>query len=258
MSKKITVTLKIWRQKNPSDKGRLEAYRLEHVDTQWSFLEMLDQANINLVREGNDPIAFESGCRKGSCGACGAVVNGRAHGPEKGKTLCQLKMESFEDNSIIVVEPFRAKAFAVIKDLVVDRSAFDRMLRAGGDILSNNDGVLPGGEGAVDKRDNDLALLAAACIGCGACVAACPGASALLFLSSQVSHLRLLPRGEAQKAERLLCLVEQMDREGFGSCVNQQECESVCPKGIKVTHIARLNRDYLAAYKQKSKRKTTK
>ena len=247
MKKKITVTLKIWRQKNASDKGRFEKYLLKDIDKEMSFLEMLDVLNEDLVKQGKDPVAFDHDCREGICGTCGAVVNGRAHGHMKGTTLCQLHMRHFKDNCVIVIEPWRSKGFPVVKDLVVDRGAFDRIITAGG-YISVKTGQAPEANSIpVGKSDADKAMDAAACIGCGACVAACPNASAMLFVGAKVNHLALLPHGKVEAKERVLKMVKQMDAEGFGNCSNEYECEAACPKKISVSTIAKMNRQHAQA-----------
>ncbi len=244
MSEKINLTLKIWRQKNSEDVGNLKNYKADGIDTEMSFLEMLDVVNERLTKKGEEPIAFDHDCREGICGTCGAVVNGRPHGPMEGTTLCQLHMRNFKNGDVIVIEPWRSKAFKVVKDLVVDRSAFDRIMQAGG-FVSLKTGSAPEAHAIpVSKENADLAMDAAACIGCGACVAACPNASAMLFVSAKVSQLSLLPQGKVEAKKRVLKMVAQMDKEGFGGCSNEYECEVVCPKNISVTHIARMNKEY--------------
>ncbi len=246
-SKTINLTLQVWRQKGPDDKGRFETYRAEDISTDASFLEMLDIVNEQLSREGKDPIAFDHDCREGICGMCGSVVNGRPHGPERETTLCQLHMRHFNDGDTMVIEPFRARALPPIKDLVVDRGALDQIIAAGG-FISVNTGQAPEANSLpVPKGDADRAMDAAACIGCGACVAACPNASAMLFASAKISQLALLPHGRPEAAKRALSLVAQMDALGFGNCTNHKECEVECPKGISISNIARLNREFLKA-----------
>jgi succinate dehydrogenase / fumarate reductase iron-sulfur subunit len=243
----MKLTLKVWRQKNSSEKGAFETYELDNVDVHASFLEMFDVLNEKLINEGKDPVAFDHDCREGICGTCSMVINGRAHGPLKNTTTCQLHMRHFKDGDTIVVEPWRARAFPVIKDLIVDRSAFDRIIAAGG-FISVNTGQAPDANTIpVPKEKSELAFDAAACIGCGACVAACKNSSAMLFVSAKLSHLSLLPHGKPERLSRVLSMVSQMDQEGFGSCTNTNACEAECPKGISVTNIARLNREYLAA-----------
>jgi len=241
----INLNLKVWRQAGPGAPGRLVTYRAEGISTEMSFLEMLDVVNEGLIKRGEDPIAFDSDCREGICGTCGCVVNGVPHGPDRGSTVCQLHMRRFRNGDTIVVEPWRARAFPVIKDLVVDRTAFDRVIRAGG-YVSINAGSAPGGNAIPIPRDTaEQAMDMAQCIGCGACVAACKNASAALFTSAKISHLGLLPQGQPERGRRVMRMVEQMDLEGFGSCSNEGECEAVCPKEIKIAAIARMNRDFL-------------
>jgi len=247
VTKSITLTLKVWRQQDPQSRGRLETYEARDISTDMSFLEMLDVVNEQLTLEGREPIAFDHDCREGICGTCGAVVNGRPHGPEKGTTLCQLHMRHFSDGDTIVIEPWRARAFALIKDLAVDRGALDRLIRAGGYISANTGGAPDGNNILVPQETAELAMDAAACIGCGACVAACPNASAMLFVGAKVSHLALLPQGHPEAAARATAMVREMDRLGFGNCGNERECEAECPKEIKITNIARLNREFLKA-----------
>lgn len=247
MEKKINLTLKIWRQDSKDKKGSFEEYKLSAVDTAMSFLEMLDILNEQLTKSGREPVAFDHDCREGICGMCGAVVNGIAHGPEKATTLCQLHMRHFSNNDVVVIEPWRSKGFPVIKDLVVDRSAFDRIMASGG-FVSIKTGSAPDAHAvAVNKESSDIAMDAASCIGCGACVAACPNASAMLFTAAKVSQLSLLPQGQMEKRERVLNMVEAMDKEGFGNCSNEYECEAACPKEISVSHIARMNKEYRLA-----------
>ncbi len=247
MKKSIHVTLKVWRQASGGDKGRFETYPLKDISTDMSFLEMLDVLNEALTHSGKEPIAFDHDCREGICGMCGAVVNGRPHGPEKGTTLCQLHMRHFSDGDVLVIEPWRSRAFPVIKDLVVDRGALDQIIIAGGYISVNTGSApeansIPVPQGAADK-----AMDAAACIGCGACVAACPNGSAMLFAAAKVSHLALLPQGRPEAARRAIRMVEKMDGLGFGNCSNITECEAECPKEISIAHIARLNREFFRA-----------
>ena len=244
-AEKLNLTLKIWRQKNAQDPGRVETYEMKDVSTHMSFLEMLDVLNEKLMTEGKDPVAFDHDCREGICGTCGMMINGRPHGPMKATTTCQLHMRSFKDGDTIVIEPFRAKAFPVIKDLVVDRSSFDRIIQAGG-FISANAGTAPEANSMlVPKTVSDEAMNAAACIGCGACVAACPNAAAMLFTGAKISHLGLLPQGQPERAERSLRMVETMDAQGFGHCTNAAECTEACPKEIPIEVIARMNRDYM-------------
>jgi succinate dehydrogenase / fumarate reductase iron-sulfur subunit len=244
---RINLTLKVWRQADANAPGEFETFHIKGIDTAMSFLEMLDVVNEDIIKSGGDPIAFDHDCREGICGTCGAMVNGQAHGPDRGTTLCQLHMRRFSNDDVIVVEPFRAKAFPVIKDLAVDRSAFDRIIRAGG-YISVRTGAAPDAHAIpVPKNSADEAFDAAACIGCGACVAACPNASAMLFASAKTSHLGLLPQGSTQQNRRVLKMVMQMDGEGFGNCSNEYECEAACPKEISVATIARMNRWLLRA-----------
>jgi succinate dehydrogenase / fumarate reductase iron-sulfur subunit len=243
----INLTLKIWRQKGPEAVGRLESYEVESLSTDMSFLEMLDMLNEKLTLEGKEPVAFDHDCREGICGMCGAVVNGHAHGPEKETTLCQLHLRHFKDGDTIVIEPFRAGAFPIHKDLVVDRSSLDTIIAEGG-YISVNTGGAPDGNGIpIPQKDADRALDAAACIGCGACVAACPNASAMLFVGAKISHLGSLPQGQPERNRRVLDMVRKMDELGFGSCSNERQCEAACPKGISIRNIARMNRDFLKA-----------
>lgn len=247
MSKTINLTLKVWRQEGPDKKGRLESYSARDISTDMSFLEMLDVINEQLTLEGREPIAFDHDCREGICGMCGAVVNGRAHGPEKGTTLCQLHMRHFSDGDTIVVEPWRSRAFKVVKDLVVDRSAFDAIIQTGGYISANTGGAPDGNAIPIPKDVAEKAMDAAACIGCGACVAACPNASAMLYVAAKVSHLALLPQGRPEAAKRVQAMAKKMDELGFGNCSNEAECEAACPKEISIANIARLNREFLRA-----------
>ncbi|MCG6894843.1 MAG: succinate dehydrogenase/fumarate reductase iron-sulfur subunit [Desulfobacteraceae bacterium] len=247
MTQTINLTLKVWRQGGPGVKGRLDTYHAENISTDMSFLEMLDVVNESLTLDGKEPIAFDYDCREGICGQCGAVVNGRAHGPEKGTTLCQLHMRHFSNGDILVIEPFRARAFRVVKDLVVDRSPLDRIIQAGGYISVNAGGAPDANAAPVPQETAELAMDAAACIGCGACVASCPNASAMLFVGAKVSHLTLLPQGKPEAARRALSMVDTMDTLGFGNCSNERECEAECPKEISITNIARLNREFMKA-----------
>lgn len=247
MTKTLTLNLKIWRQAGPNVPGRLVEYKAVDVSPEMSFLEMLDVVNEQLIRSGQEPVAFDSDCREGICGTCGLMVNGVTHGPDRGTTVCQLHMRRFKDGDTITIEPWRAKAFPVLKDLVVDRSAFDRIVQAGG-YVSVNVGAAPDANAIpVPKVVADHAFDAAQCIACGACVAACKNASAALFTSAKLSHLNLLPQGRAEWARRTRAMVEQMDIEGFGACSNEGECEAVCPKEIGIENIAKMNRDYLKA-----------
>jgi succinate dehydrogenase / fumarate reductase iron-sulfur subunit len=247
VSKNINLTLKVWCQKGPDDKGKLETYDAQDISTDMSFLEMLDVVNEQLTLTGQEPIAFDHDCREGICGMCGAVVNGRPHGPEKSTTLCQLHMRHFSDGDTIVIEPWRARAFKVIKDLVVDRGALERLIQAGGYVSVNTGGAPDANAIPVPQESAELAFDAAACIGCGACVAACPNASAMLFVGAKVSHLALLPQGRPEAAQRATSMIREMDQLGFGNCTNERECEAECPKEISITNIARLNREYFKA-----------
>jgi succinate dehydrogenase / fumarate reductase iron-sulfur subunit len=247
MAESINITVEVWRQSGPSDKGRFETYKVDNVSTHASFLEMLDILNEQLIHEGKEPVAFEHDCREGICGSCGMYINGRAHGPQQGVTSCQLHMRSFKNGDHIVIEPWRAAAFPVLKDLVVDRSAFDRIIAAGGYITVDTGSAPEANSIPIPKPIADLAFEAAACIGCGACVAACKNASAMLFVSAKVSHLSLLPQGQPERFKRVEAMIAQMDAEGFGACTNTGACEAECPKSISLTNIARLNRDYIAA-----------
>ncbi|MBW1980608.1 MAG: succinate dehydrogenase/fumarate reductase iron-sulfur subunit [Deltaproteobacteria bacterium] len=243
----INLTLKVWRQPGPDAKGQFETYQADRIPTDASFLEMLDIVNEHLTLEGKDPIAFDHDCREGICGMCGAVVNGRPHGPEKETTLCQLHMRHFRNGDTIVIEPFRARAFPVIKDLAVDRSGLDKIIQAGGYVSVNTGQAPEANTIPVAKENAELAFDAAACIGCGACVAACPNASPMLFVGAKISHLALLPQGRPEAAKRALAMVAAMDELGFGNCTNHRDCEVECPKGIKITNIARMNREFLKA-----------
>ena len=243
----MRVTLRVWRQKNADDPGRMVTYKAKDVSPDMSFLEMLDVINEDLILRGEEPIAFDHDCREGICGACSLMINGIAHGPERGTTACQLHMRSFDDGDTITVEPWRAKAFPVIKDLVVNRSAFDRIIEAGGFISAPTGSAPEANNIQVPKADADLAMDAAACIGCGACVAACPNGSAMLFTSAKVSHLGLMPQGQPERYQRVVNMVKVMDEQGFGGCTNIGECSAVCPKEISMDFIARLNRDLLVA-----------
>jgi succinate dehydrogenase / fumarate reductase iron-sulfur subunit len=243
----MKLVLHVWRQKSPKDSGRFEQYVCEDVSEHMSFLEMLDVLNERLLREGKEPIAFDHDCREGICGACGMMINGVAHGPQARTTACQLHMRHFKDGDEIVIEPWRARAFPVIKDLVVDRRAFDRIIQAGGYISVRTGTAAEANQVLVPKPAADESMDAAACIACGACVAACPNASASLFTSAKLAHLGVLPQGQPEHERRVLNMVGQMDAEGFGHCTNHNECEAVCPKGISVNFIARMNRDFYAA-----------
>jgi len=244
----MKLNLKIWRQKGPNDKGRMVTYPVNNVAEDMSFLEMLDVLNDDLVRKGEDPIAFDHDCREGICGSCSLFINGEAHGPGRLITTCQLHMRKFKDGDTIHVEPWRAAAFPVIKDLAVDRSAFDRIQAAGGFVSVNTSGNLVDGNAVpIPKADADKAFDAATCIGCGACVATCVNSSAMLFTAAKVSQFALLPQGRPEAERRVQAMVEQMDKEGFGNCSNTGACEVECPKGISLEHIARMNREYLVA-----------
>ena len=244
-SETIKLTLKVWRQ-TESDPGRLEDYQVE-INTHMSFLEMLDVLNEQLISEKKEPVSFSHDCREGICGACSLVINGRPHGPMQGTTTCQLHMRHFEDGETIYIEPFRAKAFPVIKDLVVDRSSFDRIIQAGGYVSVNTGGTPDGNAIQIEKDTAREAFDAAACIGCGACVASCKNSSAMLFVSAKVSQYALLPQGQVEASDRVLNMVQQMDEEGFGNCTNTGACEVECPKGISLENIARMNREFLSA-----------
>jgi succinate dehydrogenase / fumarate reductase iron-sulfur subunit len=243
----MNLTLRVWRQKDAQTPGKFVEYQAQEISPEMSFLEMLDVVNEELVTRGEDPIAFDHDCREGICGTCGLVINGTAHGPLSATTTCQLHMRHFKDGDHLTIEPWRARPFPVVKDLVVDRRAFDRIIQAGGFISVSTGGAPDGNAIPIPKEDADLAMDAAACIGCGACVAACKNASAMLFVAAKVSHLGLLPQGKVEKDRRVLNLVAQMDQEGFGNCTVMGSCEAVCPKEISLDFIARMNRDYLGA-----------
>jgi succinate dehydrogenase / fumarate reductase iron-sulfur subunit len=244
----MKLTLKIWRQANATAKGSMQTYDIDGVEGDMSFLEMLDVLNEGLINKGEEPVVFDHDCREGICGSCSLQINGEPHGPDRMITTCQLHMRKFNDGETIVIEPFRARAFPVIKDLMVDRSAFDRIQQAGGYISVNTSGnTIDANATPIDKHDADDAFNAATCIGCGACVAACKNASAMLFTSAKVSQYALLPQGQVEAATRVMNMVDQMDKEGFGNCTNTGACEVECPKGISLENIARLNREYLAA-----------
>ena len=242
----MKITLKIWRQTSPTTKGQFKTYTLGHVSPDMSFLEMLDVLNQDLIKKGEEPVTFDHDCREGICGVCSLYINGRPHGPLQ-TTTCQLHMRTFSDGETITIEPWRATAFPIIKDLMVDRSAFDRIQQAGGFISVNTGGVPDANEIPISKKIADEAMDAAQCIGCGACVAACKNASAMLFVSAKVSQFALLPQGKPERKERVEKMVAQMDAEGFGACTNTRACEAECPKGIKITNIARMNREYFSA-----------
>jgi succinate dehydrogenase / fumarate reductase, iron-sulfur subunit len=243
----MNLTLHVWRQKGPNQPGKMETYQAEHIDSHMSFLEMLDVVNESLNQKGVDPIAFDHDCREGICGACSLTINGIPHGPDKGTTVCQLHMRRFKDGDEIYIEPWRAKAFPVLRDLAVDRSAFDRIIQAGGYISASTGRALDGNTLLIPREDAEESMDAAACIGCGACVAACPNASAMLFVAAKVSHLAKLPQGKVEKAGRVRDMVRVMDDEGFGNCTNHFECMEACPKEIHVKFIALMNREYLKA-----------
>jgi succinate dehydrogenase / fumarate reductase iron-sulfur subunit len=241
----MNLTLHIWRQANRDSTGRMETYPVKDVSPDMSFLEMLDILNQDLIKQGKEPVAFDSDCREGICGTCSLMVNGMAHGPERATTVCQLHMRKFSDGEEIYVEPWRAKAFPVLKDLVTDRTAFDRIIMSGGYVSVNTGGAQDGNALPIGKDDQEAAMDAAACIGCGACVAACKNASAMLFVAAKVGHLGLLPQGQPERLKRVRAMVEQQDKEGFGHCTNYYECEAACPKEISVAFITQLNRDYM-------------
>jgi succinate dehydrogenase / fumarate reductase iron-sulfur subunit len=243
----MKLALNIWRQADAKSKGRFVTYALDDVSPDMSFLEMLDVLNERLIVEGEDPVAFDHDCREGICGTCGVVVNGRAHGPRDRTTMCQLHMRTYKDGDVLWIEPWRAKAFPVLKDLIVDRTALDRIIAAGGYVSVRTGSAPEANDIPINKEDADLAMDAAACIGCGACVASCPNASAMLFTAAKVAQLGLLPQGQPERWDRVKRMVSLMDLEGFGNCTNHGECEATCPKGISVDNIARLNRDFIWA-----------
>ncbi|MDI3319094.1 succinate dehydrogenase/fumarate reductase iron-sulfur subunit [Pinibacter soli] len=243
----MNLTLKVWRQKNNKAKGGFETYKLSDISSEMSFLEMVDVLNEQLIREGQDPIAFDHDCREGICGTCSMYIDGKPHGPWHANTTCQLHMRAYKDGDTITIEPWRANAFPVIKDLMVDRTSFDRIIQAGGFISVNTGNAVDANAIPINKDDADASFAAAACIGCGACVAACKNSSAMLFVSAKVSHLALLPQGQPEHKGRALNMIAQMDKEGFGSCTNTGACEAVCPKEISLENIARLNNEYLGA-----------
>ena len=244
----MNLTLKVWRQKNSQEKGRMVDYKVTNISDHMSFLEMLDVLNEQLIEQGEEPVAFDHDCREGICGMCSLFINGEAHGPDRGVTTCQLHMRMFKDGDTITIEPWRATAFPVIKDLMVDRTAFERIQQAGGYISVNTSGNTQDANAIpIPKRDADRAMDAAACIGCGACVATCKNSSAMLFVAAKVSQFALLPQGRVEATERVLNMVNQMEHEGFGNCTNTGACEVECPKGISLENIARLNREYLKA-----------
>ena len=243
----MDLKLRVWRQKNSADKGRFQEYEAKNVNPDMSFLEMLDTVNEGLNQEGEEPIAFDHDCREGICGMCSLVIDGIPHGPNRGTATCQLHMRYYKNGDVITIEPWRARAFPVVRDLCVDRSAFDRVIQAGGFVSVNTGGAPDANTLPVPKDSAELAMDAASCIGCGACVAACKNASAMLFTAAKVSHLALLPQGQTERKERVKKMVAQMDKEGFGNCTNQFECQAVCPKEISVSFIAKMNREYLKA-----------
>ena len=243
----MNLNLKVWRQNNKNTKGAFKMYRVENISSEMSFLEMFDVLNEQLIKDGDDPVTFDHDCREGICGSCSMYINGKPHGPWQANTTCQLHMRAFKDGDTIVVEPWRADAFPVIKDLMVDRSAFGRIIQAGGFISVNTGNAVDGNTLPIEKQKADDAFAAAMCIGCGACVAACKNSSAMLFLSAKVSHLALLPQGAPERTTRVQNMVAQMDKEGFGSCTNTGACEAACPKEISIANIARLNKEYLGA-----------
>ena len=248
MMSTIDLTLKIWRQKNGDALGDFETYIVRDISTDMSFLEMIDVLNEQLTREGKDPVAFDHDCREGICGMCGAVVDGVAHGPDLETTLCQLHMRKFKSGDTIVIEPFRSIAFPIKKDLMVDRSALDRIIQAGGYVSVNTGGTVDGNSIPIGTETAELAMDAAACIGCGACVASCPNGAAMLFTGAKITPLSLLPQGHPERKERARSMVMQMDKEGFGYCSNEKECELACPKGISIRNIARMNREFLKSF----------
>jgi len=243
----MKINLHVWRQKNANAKGNFEQHNMDNVSEDMSFLEMIDVLNEKLIKEGKEPVAFDHDCREGICGCCSMTINGTPHGPEKATTTCQLHMRKFKDGETVYVEPFRAKAFPVIKDLVVDRTSLDRIMQAGGFVSLSTGNPQDANALPISKENADLAMDAAACIGCGACVASCPNSAAMLFVSAKVSQLSLLPQGQPERKKRALAMVKTMDDEGFGNCRNYYECEAACPKEISVRFIARLNREYLKA-----------
>ncbi len=243
----MDLTLRVWRQKDGQSTGTLETYQVSGIIPDMSFLEMLDVTNERLIEEGKEPIAFDHDCREGICGMCSLVINGKAHGGFFGTTTCQLHMRKFNDGDTITVEPWRASAFPVLKDLVVDRTSFDRIIQAGGFISANTGGAPDGNAVPIPKPDADAAMDAAACIGCGACAASCPNGSAMLFVAAKVSHLAHLPQGVPERGQRVLSMVARMDEEGFGNCTNHAECEAMCPKDISISHIAKMNREFIRA-----------
>ncbi|MCD7978639.1 MAG: succinate dehydrogenase/fumarate reductase iron-sulfur subunit [Tannerellaceae bacterium] len=247
MDKNINITLKVWRQKGPKEKGAFETYQLKDISQGSSFLEMLDILNEQLVNEGKEPVVFDHDCREGICGMCSLYIDGHAHGPDESITTCQLHMRKFNDGATITIEPWRSAGFPVIRDLMVDRGAYDKIMQAGGFVSVNTGGVPDGNAIPIPKKDADLAMDAAACVGCGACAAACKNGSAMLFVSAKVSQLALLPQGKIEAARRAKAMVAKMDELGFGNCTNTRACEAECPKDISISNIARLNREFIAA-----------
>ena len=246
-SKNLNLTLKIWRQSGPQQAGGLKTYEVEGISTDMSFLEMLDVLNQQLIGKGEEPVAFDHDCREGICGTCGVVINGQAHGPDRGTTTCQLHMRRFQNGDTIVIEPWLAKAFPIVKDLIVDRSALDRIIQAGGYVSVNTGNAPEANTTLVPHHVQQDAMRAAACIGCGACVASCKNASAMLFVSAKVSHLASIPQGQSERSRRVLNMVATMDAEHFGNCTNTGECEAACPAKIELSNIAKLNREYMTA-----------
>ena len=247
MEKTINITLKVWRQRGPKEKGAFETFQLKNISTDSSFLEMLDVLNEQLINEGKEPIVFDHDCREGICGMCSLYINGHAHGPDEDVTTCQLHMRKFKDGETITVEPWRSAGFPVIRDLMVDRNAFDKIMQAGGYVSVNTGGVPDANAIPISKIDADEAMDSASCIGCGACVAACKNGSAMLFVSAKVSQLALLPQGKIEAADRVKKMVAKMDELGFGNCTNTRACEAECPKNISISNIARMNREFLSA-----------
>lgn len=243
----LDLTLKVWRQKGPKEQGHFETYSLKNISPNSSFLEMMDVLNEQLINEGKEPVAFDHDCREGICGMCSMYINGEAHGPDDHVTTCQLHMRKFKDGDTITIEPWRSAGFPIIKDLIVDRSAYDKIMQAGGFVSVNTGGVPDGNAIAIPKKDADEAMDAASCIGCGACVATCKNGSAMLFVSAKVSQLALLPQGKVEAVRRAKAMVAKMDELGFGNCTNTGACEAECPKGVSITNIARLNREFLCA-----------